>query len=134
MIALPDDRTLKSPSVGFCRNPQCRERSDQEFRFAIEHDCVCPKCGANREPMVGVLVLTHALVPDKKGPVMGQGGSRWKIACESKRAYLATATNLEAATNNQDLVTCAACKKALAGKTTTTIDETLGEILCPANS
>ncbi len=109
-IAVPGDRTLKQPVTGFCRNPQCREQSDREFTFTVEHDhFACPKCGADKAPMVGTLVLTHLLVPDPKGPVIGRGGIRWQIACDTKRAYLATATNLEAVTDQIGVVNCPGC-------------------------
>lgn len=109
-IALPDDRTIAQPSIGFCRNPQCREVSNQEFTFAVEHGWFsCPKCGANKPPMVGLLTLTHLLTPDKQGPILGDSGIRYKIACATKRAYLATATNQEAATDNPAFVNCLGC-------------------------
>lgn len=109
-ITVPQDRSLKQPAMGFCRNPQCRERSDQEYRFIIEHDhCACPKCGANREPMIGLLVLTHLLIPSPDGPVIGGGGIRYEIACDARRAYLATATNMEAVTDNYRVANCPGC-------------------------
>lgn len=108
-IQIPDDRTIKQPSKAFCRNPKCRT-DGKEFVFKVEHaDVECPKCGADRVPMVGMLTMTHLLVPDPKGPVRGQGGLTYKMACESDRAYLATATNLEAATDNPKVVTCDGC-------------------------
>jgi hypothetical protein len=109
-VIVPQDRSLKQPAVGFCRNPKCRDRSDQEFTFTIKHDQpACPKCGANREPMIGMLVLTHLLIPTAAGPVLGVGGLRYAIACEAKRAYLATATNLEAVTDNPAIANCPGC-------------------------
>jgi hypothetical protein len=109
-VVIPEDRSLKQPSMGFCRNPACRDRSDQEFTFVIEHDpVVCPKCGADQEPMIGMLVMTHLLIPDPAGPISGSGGLRYHIACDVRRAYLATATNLEAVTDNVKVANCPGC-------------------------
>lgn len=109
-ITVPEDRSLKQPAVAFCRNPACRDRSDKEFNFVIEHNHpVCPKCGADREPMIGMLVLTHWLMPHPDGPIIGRGGIRYAIACDQHRAYLATATNMEAVTDNRSIVNCPGC-------------------------
>ncbi|TWU22454.1 hypothetical protein Pla52o_35100 [Novipirellula galeiformis] len=109
-IIVPEDRVLSQPVTGFCRNPRCREKSNQEFRFKVEHDLFsCPKCGANSAPMVGVMTLTHMLVPDPDGPVRGNGGVRYVIACDSKRAYLATVSNDEAVTDNPKVANCPGC-------------------------
>lgn len=62
--------------------------------------------------MVGVLVLTHLIVPDPKGPISGKGGTHHRIACDDRRAYLATATNLEAATDNASVANCPQCLAA----------------------
>ena len=112
-IVMPQDRVVKQPAEGFCRNPECRERSDQEYRFRVEHDRFsCPKCGANSPPMVGVMVLTHLLVRHSEGHVLGSGGLRYRIACDSRRAYLATVTNQEAATDDPGVVNCPGCLAA----------------------
>lgn len=109
-IEIPHDRTLNQPSTAFCRNPACREVSNQEFHFRVENDLfACPKCGADRSPMVGLLVLTHLLIPDAMGPVRGKGNRGYKIACDNKRAYLATVTNQEAATDNPKVANCPGC-------------------------
>ena len=106
---VPVDRTIKQPAEGFCRNPECAE-DGKEFHFTVEHDLFsCPKCGANTSPMIGVLVLTHLLVRDESGPIIGAGGLRWALACSEDRAYLATATNQEAATDNLHLINCPGC-------------------------
>lgn len=115
-IVVPDDRTMNQPVTGFCRNPGCRDPHPRipgatvEHRFTVEHDHFsCDKCGANRSPMIGTLTLTHLLVPDITGPVKGTGGRCFKIACDSKRAYLATVTNDEAATDNIEIANCPGC-------------------------
>ena len=109
---MPQDRIATQPAKGFCRNPACRERSDQEFTFRVEHDrFACPKCGANAAPMVGVLTLTHLLIPEKGGPVIGTGGLQYRIGCDAKRAYLATWTNDEAVTDNPHIANCEGCLK-----------------------
>lgn len=108
-VKVPKDRTINQPATGFCRNPECRE-DGQEFNFQVEHDnFCCPKCGADRAPLIGVLVLTHLLVRHEQGPIIGKGGLRWAIACDEKRAYLATATNQEAATDNAEVANCPGC-------------------------
>lgn len=61
--------------------------------------------------MVGLLVLTHLLIPSAKGPVKGQGGRRFAIACDQQRAYLATATNQEAVTDQAGIANCPGCLK-----------------------
>lgn len=107
-IKVPGDRTINQPAEGFCRNPECAENG-KEFHFAVENDLFCcPKCGADRAPMVGLLVLTHLLVPHEKGPILGRNG-RWVLACDDARAYLATATNQEAATDNAKIANCPGC-------------------------
>lgn len=111
-VVVPGDRTLKVPVMGFCRNPQCRTKSNEEYHFYVDHDTFhCPKCRADSEPMVGVLVLTHLLIPHTSGPIIGKGGMRYVIGCDSERAYLATVTNLEAATDNHKIANCPQCLK-----------------------
>lgn len=113
-VTIPADRTLKQPKFAFCRNPQCREVSDKEFTFRVDHDnFACPKCGADRDPMIGLLVITHLLIPKPDGPVKGSGGRRFAIACDLRRAYLATATNEEAVTDNARLINCPGCQAAV---------------------
>lgn len=108
-VKVPDDRTIAQPVIAVCRNPQCREEG-KPFQFFIEHDnFCCPKCGADRSPTVSVQVLTHLLLPHPRGPVRGSGGRRFVIACDDKRAYLATATNLEAATDQEKVANCPGC-------------------------
>jgi len=110
MARVPQDRTVKQPAAGFCRNPECREVSNEEFHFVVEHDhFACPKCGANKSPMVGTLVLTHLLIRNEAGPIIGHGGLRWALGCDAVRAYLATTTNQEAATDNPQLANCPGC-------------------------
>lgn len=109
-IKVPGDRTLMQPVVAFCRNPECMEESGKRFEFYVENDrFVCPKCGGDKPGMVAVKVLTHLLIPHNQGPVRGQGGRRFVIACDDKRAYLATATNLEAATDQEAVANCPGC-------------------------
>lgn len=110
-VIMPNDRTTKQAARGFCRNPQCRV-DKKDFEFPIEHAHVsCPKCGANERPMVGILVITHLLVAVKGGPLVGAGGLRYALACDEKRAYMATRTNMEACSNDTDVVDCNQCLK-----------------------
>ena len=111
-IKVPGDRTPLQRPMGYCRNPDCRE-SGTQFEFEVKHDPIeCPKCRATLAPMVGLLQLIHLLIPDLRGPVRGSGGLRYAIACRTKRAYLATATNQEAATDQIQIANCPGCVEA----------------------
>ncbi len=69
-VEVPRDRTNKQPANGFCRNPECQEDGQDEYRFEVHHARVeCPKCGANQAPMIGLLVLTHLMIRDGNGPI-----------------------------------------------------------------
>lgn len=123
-VLIPHDRTNKQPVRAICRNPECLEQSsDPHFSFACEHEKVaCPKCGANQSPMIGLLVLTHYLYRDRDGCITGTGGLTYSLACDTKRAYMATTTNQEAASGELSVVNCPGClaaveKKQLAKKT-----------------
>ena len=108
---MPGDRTTKQPAVGICFNPVCKERSeDQWFEFAVNNDkFCCPKCKSDRPPFVTLKTLTHYLRQCPDGPIQGSGGLRYEIACDPKRAYLATPTNNEAATGVLEIVNCPGC-------------------------
>jgi len=114
-VIVPNDRTSKQQPRGYCLNPECLEDSAQSrFEFDVDHDrFCCPKCGGRDGPMVGLLVLTHLLVRDQGGPIVGQFG-RFKLACHNSRAYLATVTNLEAATSDPSIANCPGCLAAAA--------------------
>jgi len=60
--------------------------------------------------MVGVYVLTHLLLPMRGGPIRGAGGLCYVFACDDQRAYLATMTNLEAASGDVNVINCPICK------------------------
>lgn len=109
-LAIPVDRTMRQPPRGYCLNPACLGRSsDSRFEFEVDHDRFsCPKCGNDRPPGVGLLVLTHLLVSDHRGPIDGITG-RYRLACDERRAYLATLTNLEAATGEPSIANCPTC-------------------------
>ncbi len=117
-VFIPEDRTQKQPVTCICRNPECLESSeDEHFKFTTEHSQIaCPKCGADRAPMVAVLALVHFLTRDPKGPIVGYGGLKYAFACAEKRAYLATMTNQEAATGDIRSVNCPGCLKAAADR------------------
>jgi hypothetical protein len=107
-IAIPEDRTTEQPARGYCLNMACAE-DGRRFEFEAENDhFACPKCGADSGPTVGLLVLTHLLIADPRGPLLGQGG-RFRLACAANRAYLATITNLEAATGEPTIANCPGC-------------------------
>ena len=102
-IAIPEERTHKQRNYAFCANIECAENG-QEFRFEIENTLMpCPKCGATKPPMVGMLAKTHLLVRDRKGHIEGQGGVRYRIACdtENKRHRISTITNHARATGER---------------------------------
>jgi DNA-directed RNA polymerase subunit M/transcription elongation factor TFIIS len=92
-------------------NPECLVTSEDKcFSFDVEHDrFACPKCGNNQSPVVGLLVLTHLLIRDSKGPISGSLGQHYRLACHKDRAYLATVTNLEAATGDIRFCNCPGC-------------------------
>lgn len=108
-IEVPHDRTSKQPITGYCLNLECME-DGKRFEFPCNHaDVACPKCGAQDAPMIGVLALTHFMVLDNKvGLIRGSHG-RYRLACDPKRAYLATPTNNEAATDQLPFVNCPGC-------------------------
>lgn len=109
IATVPPDRSTRNTCVGFCRNPKCRVDGNQ-FKFEVRHHhIVCPKCGANQEPMVGLITLIHFLVQVDGGPLRGQGGIPYALACDEKRAYLATISNDEAATGDIDVANCPQC-------------------------
>lgn len=119
-IIIPGDRSQKQPAKGFCRNVQCLESSGaKRFEFVVnaDHDEVaCPKCGATESPMIGLLTLIHFLHRNPKGKIVGAGGLRWQLACDEPRAYLATMSNDEAASDQLQVVNCPGCLKAAAEK------------------
>jgi hypothetical protein len=94
-------------------NPECLVDSDDKmFTFDVQHDgFACPKCGNNRAPGVGLLVLTHLMIRDRNGPIHGDMGQSYRLACHKDRAYLATVTNLEAATGDIRFCNCPGCLK-----------------------
>lgn len=108
-VQIPLDRTTKQMVRARCYNPECRDVSESPFEFDIEHDhFACPKCGADKEPMVFMLTLTHLMIRDARGPIQGNH-FRYRLACEPKRAHLATRTNNEAATDDPKVANCIAC-------------------------
>ena len=110
-IIVPNDRTCKQPARGYCLNPDCRGTTPR-FEFESEHSpVVCPKCGSDQGPTVGLLVLIHFLYPNKQGEIIGEGGMHYSLACDSARAILATVTNQEAATGEISAVNCPGCLK-----------------------
>lgn len=110
-IVIPGDRTVKQRSFGVCMNRACLEKNtDERFTFQVENDhFACPKCGADKPPLVGMLALIHFLIPDKTGPLEGAGGLRYRFGCDSTRAYMATHTNQEACSGQIEAVNCIGC-------------------------
>jgi len=111
-IIIPEDRSTKEPVIGYCYNPACKPHNHDRFEFIADNDLfACPKCGANQPPYVGQLVLIHHLKPSPTGPIAGTSGLRYMIGCDTKRAYMATITNLETASTELSAVNCETCLK-----------------------
>ena len=89
------------------------EKHGQKFSlFEIEQTLLpCPKCGATRAPMVGMLAKTHLLLRDKKGNFEGASGLRYRIGCdpENKRTVISTTENHELATGDRQIANCIDC-------------------------
>jgi hypothetical protein len=114
-IVIPNSRCQKKRNFAYCSNPECAESRDgvrYEFRFEIEDSLrPCPKCGACRAPMVGILAVTHYLIRDKSGHLEGASGLRYRIACdvENKRHEISTPENHELATGDRGTANCVEC-------------------------
>lgn len=114
-IILPDERSSKQRNYAFCENHECREINKStgqmdRFHFEVEHSIFCcPKCGANKPPIVGMLAKVHLMVRDKLGEFEGAGGLRYRIACDKGRGHISTLTNHEAGTDDLSVVTCEDC-------------------------
>jgi len=109
-----DQQTTKQPVWMRCPNPECCEKGEPYFDFQSDYP-KCPKCSLG-PPAVEKRALMHLLVRDPKGPVVGQLGLRYALACDKKRDYLATWRNGEAATGSPKDVNCPGCKKSKAYK------------------
>lgn len=110
-IAHPD-QTTKQPVIWRCPNPECRESNLANY-YEFESDYPeCPKCKLG-PPAVRKRVLIHILVRDPKGPIAGQYGLRYRLACDPKRWQLATPTNGEAATGDIAAANCPGCLAAV---------------------
>jgi hypothetical protein len=110
-IVIPETRSTKQRNFAYCSNPECAENG-LEFRFEVEHTLVpCPKCGATKAPMVGMLAKVHLLVRDKRGPLEGASGLRYRVACDpsGKRATISTMHNHELATDDRGTANCLDC-------------------------
>lgn len=70
---------------------------------------LCPRCGAGDAVR---LVPVHWLVADPKGPILGGGGRRYRLACDARRDHLATEAPGEtfSATGDARAVTCLSCR------------------------
>lgn len=123
-------QTLKQPTIWRCPNPECvspvgivdhtdplrlNQPGVRYFEFAGDYP-ECPKCGSCA-PSVQKRALIHLLVRDKKGPVVGEHGLRWRMACDPKRTHLATESNGEAATGDSTCANCPGCMAASGGIT-----------------
>ncbi len=103
-----EGQTLKQPVVWRCRNPECKEISTARYyEFEGEYP-ECPKCKCG-PPTVSKRALIHLLIRDNKGPIVGEFGLRWKMACDHKRVTLATEDNGEAASGDSSAINCPTC-------------------------
>jgi hypothetical protein len=110
-VHIPAERSIKQRQFAYCTNPECRENG-AEYHWEIKHDWTCcPKCGANQAPMVGILAKIHLMVRDKTGPLQGNGGLRYRLACDTKknREGISTLTNYEVATDQKEVCNCQDC-------------------------
>lgn len=64
----------------------------------------CPHCHAG-PPAVLPVTLVHWLYRDAEGPLVGQYGWRWRLACQPRQASL-----IEPASDQPIAVTCPACR------------------------
>lgn len=104
-------QTLKQPVVWRCINPMCVPPGERYFEFTSDHDR-CPKCTMG-PPCVYKKALIHMMIQDPKGPIRGDLGIRYRIVCDPKRTYLATAKNGEAVTVDTNAINCPGCIKTL---------------------
>ena len=105
-------QTIKQPIVWRCQNPDCLESSlDRFFEFTGD-ECKCPKCGLGH-PAVIKRALIHLLIRDNAGRIVGDRGLRYRLACDTKRAYVATRENGEAGTGDLAAANCPGCLKAI---------------------
>jgi len=112
-IIIPYDRTQLQQPVGYCVNPACVPKGKTRFEFPVDHsNFSCPKCGGDKPPAVGLLVLTHFLTKNPQGKIVSLGIS-YSLACDESRAYMATVSNLEAASGDPEAVNCEGCLKKI---------------------
>jgi hypothetical protein len=109
-IVIPNDRTCRQPVTAYCTYKKCLVNG-KRFEFPTEGNVHCPKCGATEAPTIGLLALVHLMVEDPAGPIPGEGGLRWRLACDPTREHLATVTNMEAASDQIVAVNCPGCLK-----------------------
>lgn len=107
-------QSTKYPVFWLCMNPDCREHERGAFVFRSDYP-ECPKCGCGA-PTVQKRALVHLLLRNNKGPIVGDLGLRWELACDTKRDYLATIDNGEACTGDSRHVNCQACLKRVGTK------------------
>lgn len=137
------DQTTKQPVVWRCQNPVCLPTPEEiaeiinskaginepiktaggliyrpslrSFDFESQYP-TCPKCSYTGPPVVNKRSLIHVLLQDRNGPIVGEKGLRWFIACDPKRRTLATTTNGEACTGNSSQANCPGCLKRIGNK------------------
>lgn len=88
----------------------CPDQAAPSGFFEFEADRpACPKCGRSG-PQVVRLTPVHFLALDQQGPIQGGDGLRYKIACQPKRDFLATARGDDfSATPDPRAATCKSC-------------------------
>lgn len=107
----------KQPIVWRCLNPHCRpDKFRPTIMFDFESDeAKCPKCSLG-PPMVVKRALIHMLVMIENGPIVGDMGMRYRVACDAKRDYVTNGRDGEAGTGDIRQVNCPACLKELADR------------------
>ncbi len=138
-------QTKKQPVVWRCNNPDCEPEpeavaiarssidantinepiktvfgeicrpSKLYFEFLSEHD-KCPKCTYDGAPMINKRALIHLLLEHPRGPIVGQIGKRWFMACDPTRTTMATHDNGEACTGDSMAANCPECLKKIGDK------------------
>jgi hypothetical protein len=101
------ERTHKHPLTWICSN--CVEPNTKHpTRFTSDYP-ECPRCGTSGFPGVRIMSLIHLMVPSKFGPLKGQHGRRYFLACDPQREHGGTPENREAITNKIQVINCVSC-------------------------
>lgn len=119
------DRTDRHRLKWIC--DACPDRKTGKRPLIFESDYPeCPSCGRNGLAQgIRLMTLIHLIVPSKYGPIVGQHGRRYFLACDRTRATTATPTNREACTNRTGMVNCDNCRSWMRTNNVSEIEDTL---------